>query len=197
MKNAKQIRGSCKFGRPELAMARCLSKDVLGTRHKFKRVETCVGAIPRTAVLAKDSFIGDLKKDSIPFKDMVSTEQQTNWWSPGAKDMEAPTADLQMKRDLASDFSQMRSSWLGGLFKMQHMFVFAKAGAATKYYLPGTQIADSSVLCLPLAKRSFPGSNAVWFQPMTAKQVCLVTVVDINDSSWVACRVSWRSWLWQ
>ena len=56
MKNAKQIRGSCKFRRPELAMARCLSNNVLGTRHKFSSVETCVGAIPRTAVLSKDAL---------------------------------------------------------------------------------------------------------------------------------------------
>ena len=41
MNNGKRIRGSCKYRRPGLTMARCLGKDALGARHKFTPVDTC------------------------------------------------------------------------------------------------------------------------------------------------------------
>jgi hypothetical protein len=91
----------------------------------------------------------------------------------------------------------MNMAWLGGMFYQKHHFVFAKSGDTSKYYMPGKQICDSTVLCWPLHEKVFPGSDAVWFSPQKATEVCLITVVDLNCTSWVACKVIWRSWLYQ
>ena len=239
---------------------------MLHQRHSYIPVDSCVGAIPRSAVLAKQTFQNSLNQDSMPFKEIVSTVQTADWWSPQACQINSPTCDLQLVRDCAADFSRMRMAWLGGspyrhslyrlyltcasdivhvhvlqtlvdmhmltltlytlmlfclifihhalldiqfflqtsccqtkpgMLKEDHIIVFAKSADDTRFYYPGKQVGDSSVLCWPLARKTFPGSNVVWFQPLSAKTVCLVTVVDLNQVAWVGCRVSWRFWIWQ
>ena len=83
------------------------------------------------------------------------------------------------------------------MLKLGHGFVFCKKADQNKYYLPGMAAGDSGVLVWPLHKKVFPGSNSVWFSLVNSKTPCIMSVTNLNDTEWVGCSVSWRSWLWQ
>ena len=84
-KNARAIRSTVRFKRPERSMAIVLKKKIISQRHHWLDVEVDAAAVRRNERLGAECFIENKDMRSMPWGDIVSTSQATTYHSPKAE----------------------------------------------------------------------------------------------------------------
>ena len=123
MKNLGQTKGHKKHRTPVTSMAAVLKHNVLHQRHKYDQIDVALSAANRSTALDPKCFQMPLKAESMPFGDIVSTEQKTDGFSPQACSMFSPCFDIPLLRFCsASNFNKLQDSWLGGQLHTDNKF---------------------------------------------------------------------------
>ena len=181
--NSGQIRGAKKYRKPETGLATVLRNHTIDKRHHFQEVPFNLACTLKSSRLPDDAFVASPADDSLPFKEIESTKQETAWWSPSATNHTIPAADLSMLRevDRVDDFRLVRQAWLGKLFDLSRKTVFCrKVGGAQdwSYYIAGYHFPASSVLAWPVDVVSI----SCFFN-------CILLSVGLYCEMWILCCV--------
>lgn len=201
-KNARQVRGSRKFRRPERAFGILLQKKTLSTRHRFTEVQQMPLASGFATRLPKEAFRGRPKDRSAEWSALVSTERSVPWWSPSATNMTAPCADLALLRHATScrDLRLCRDAWLGCFMSVKHSFVISLKVPGTQteaFWLAGSHLVDSSVIAWPVRRLQVRGYDAWYFELAEATEPHFVSIWSLEPSFVQAWPYHARSWFWQ
>lgn len=201
-KNHKQLKGKKKLRTPARSFASALSSNVVSERHHFRDVAADVSFGRQQLFLDKDAFISKMESWSLNFRKVQSTSDAPSWYSPGATTWITPCADLVMLRAIDNQglaWCYADLAWMGCLLTLEHLVVFryTQEPSKTGYYMGLQHIESSCLLCWPVVRYTVPGhSDAVYFDPVkTLLEPCLLLICEIKKME--ACKVEFRSPLWQ
>ena len=94
--------------------------------HKFREPPR-VPAHNTGTHLPKNAFKMDVKQESLPFRQIQSTKQSPDYYSPNAQSVPVGVADNWSTRHCwsAADLNLLTSCWHGGLFHHAHRVAFS------------------------------------------------------------------------
>jgi len=199
-KNSKKVIGVRKYRRPEMCLLQTLHGKLLSERHKYTEISTDRFVQDRTARLAKEAFTPSKQLQTMPFEDVVTTSQNTNYYSPSATNATVRDADVWLLRRAAQfkDLHAIRNAWLGRLLDYRHelLYRYVDPTNVVSWVLPLTAFKDSAVACLQATLVPLPGSADTRVEFKFQDQPIMLGVFKI-DAETKAMPVRWRSWKWQ
>lgn len=202
MKNATESKASTRFRRPERAMGKVLTSNVLDERHKYTPVPTSA-RVAKTTKLDSEAWQVKESVASIPVGEMVSTSQSPPWHSPSATNYCQRDADLWMLRAAKAhpqSYKVLRFAWLGDIFELSHEFIFKMRDAAgvQHVYIPGHHYPDSAVLALEVDLVQVPGKMEEFVQVRPLSKPILLSIFSLLDEEGIeGASTQWVSWLGQ
>lgn len=142
------------FRRPDRSIYICMKQQVLDQRHRYRPVPNDLVTLHmKSEKLGNDAFRASRKHRSLPFQDVVSTTQQTQWFSPSAQNTVLPFVDLETIAGVAGDdpaaFEVLMDLWVGQVCDLKHRLAFclaASPGEAPLWYLAPLSVARHASL---------------------------------------------------
>lgn len=142
---------------------------------------------------------------SVPFSDIVSYKQKTDWYSPGAPNITVRDADIFMLRDLKQmssnspvEWEKLSNAWLGKLFAAEHLFCFRIDGldGPGVWNLALGSFEESAVIAWPgTFVQCGGGAQHQYFEFDQVERLTFRGVFDIEIIT--AIKMEWRSPAWQ
>lgn len=197
-KNARVVRTSSRYRKPERAMSSVLRHHVLDKRHRWLPIEADAPMYAKTARLGKDSFQPKVDRRSIEWAEVVSTSGATDWYSPKSENYSATTADLAMiKRALElGDANLMGNAWMGEIAGVSHNILLGvPSSEGVRWHHLLHHCDKSAVLAWPGVLSTIPGTGYNIFSHCTeAKGAAVIPVLNLEGLS--ACTFDWKAWAW-
>ena len=134
--------------------------------------------------LAKNAFKMDVKQESLPFRQIQSSKQSPDYYSPSAQSVPVGTADNWSTRHCwsAADLNLINSCWHGGLFHHAHRVAFSFKDKKQFIWVAMRHFSDSAVLCWPVSIKAIPRTPFKCVIPdFSIAKPCLKTITDVDD----------------
>ena len=199
-KNAKTVRGSKRFKRPERSMALCIGRQVLDKRHRYRVVSHNVSVSRRCLVLDKMSFgKGKRRCPSVSLAGVASTTAKAPWFSPKAIDTGRPAADAAALLDMYSfhTVGNIDKLYLGFFSCPTRQFIFRRRSTTSSsfdWHIGLHHYASSSFMASAVrldAVPVYPSSLVATVVPDYDENVFF----SVTDWSEIEClRYAWRGW---
>ncbi len=199
-KNTQFTTAQKKFKKPEASMAAVLRAQTISKKHQYTDIVCDLPVDAKTVKLDGADFRPSVVNASLDFSVIVSSKQNTDWWSPGPGNHMVPIADLQMLKQAmsTSGLEVVPDAWLGAFVDVQHRCILRVDGFHDEgLWMFGLGwFSDSACYGWPCKLVEVPGSAVRMVELSTAvKEPALFSIFDVAKVK--ACSVKWRSWLWQ
>ena len=131
MKSCRRLKLTKKFSRPERGMGLTLKHNVLTKRHRYKTPSHDVPIGSKTLALPPTAFRAKVASRSLPFQEVVSSDQKASYYSPKAENFSVNCADLSLLRAVAPSNYDLTNVWLGEFCHVSHRLVIGGVQGAT------------------------------------------------------------------
>ena len=126
-KNSKTTRNYSKVKRPEISMSMVLEQRIIDNRHRYQPIDMSLPTVGSSPKIPSSAFNQSRSSWSFDWKDIASTKQSPDFYSPAAQYNAAHYTD----RDLvdaaaksADGFLALERSFFGCLFECSHRTAF-------------------------------------------------------------------------
>ncbi|CAK0844083.1 unnamed protein product [Prorocentrum cordatum] len=202
-KNAKQVKGSKVFRKPERSMGMALANHLPSKRHRYVEVDDGVPASRKKARLSAEAFGKTPLKPSVDLGGIATTHAAAPYYSPKAVNLATPVGDLHLVRYCKEfcGFSKLSNAVCSAAsdclpFVLRRKDTDPPTKGST-WYLGLGNFPNSAAIAWQIQLKAVPGHDDFWYVDPTNDNVepVFLPMVDLDD--FLVRPFEWRSPAWQ